>query len=61
MAGPKDTQVAVRMPSPLLEAVKAHQRTMQAERPFERVTTAQAIRDLLTRGLASTTKPSKRR
>jgi predicted DNA binding CopG/RHH family protein len=61
MAGPKDAQVVVRMPSALLEAVKAHQRAMQAERPFERVTAAVAIRDLLARGLTSTAKPKKRR
>ncbi len=60
MAGPKNAQVVVRMPSTLLEAVKAHERAMQAERPFERTTTAMAIRDLLARGLASAAKPKRR-
>jgi len=54
MAGPKDAQVVVRMPTPLLEAVKAHQRKLQDARPFERITLAVAVRDLLAIALGVT-------
>lgn len=51
--GRKDEQIVVRVPPDLMTAIRDHQRTMQAARPFERVTVASAVRDLLATGLTA--------
>lgn len=53
MAGPKSEQLVIRVPTDLLDAIKEHQRAMQAERPYDVVTLAGAARDLLVSGLAA--------
>ena len=58
VAGKKDSQLVLRLPQELLEALKAHQAELQAARPFESVSLAAATRDLLAQAFA---KKKKRR
>ena len=48
----KDQQLVLRLPSGMLEAVKAHQAAMQKARPFQNVSLAEAARDLIEQALA---------
>jgi hypothetical protein len=47
------------MPKALAEAIEAHRRTLEQARPFERVTSAAAVRDLLAHGIAAVKKPKR--
>ena len=55
----KDSQLVLRLPAALMDAVKAHQAEMERANPYSNVSLAEAARDLLVRGLAA--KPKKRR
>jgi hypothetical protein len=46
----------VRVPEQLRKAIEAHRQKLQAERPFENVTMAGAVRDLLAQALAKARK-----
>ena len=61
MNGKKSEQLVVRISGELLQAVKQHQARMQARRPFDRITTGAAVRDLLARAVVSAAKPSAKR
>lgn len=52
VAGKKDSQIVLRLPQELLEVLKAHQRELQAARPYESVSLAAATRDLLAQAVA---------
>ena len=43
----KDRQVVLRLPSALVAELEKHKRELQKARPFERVSLAAAVRDLL--------------
>jgi hypothetical protein len=57
--GKKDRQLVLRLPAALLAAVEKHRLELEAARPFERITMAGAVRDLL--ALALTIKAKRRK